>query len=44
MVNFDQIVHHVENDQFAFQIFLLAPDFDLSTFTTGCVHYGQLIM
>ena len=30
--------------QFAFHTFLLAPDTDLSTFTTGRAHYSQLII
>ena len=34
---FDQITHHSErNDQFAFHTSLLAPETDLSSFTTGC--------
>ena len=45
MVYFEQIMHHsAGNDQFAFQIFLLAPNTDLSTFVTGRAHYGQLIL
>ena len=31
------------NDEFAFRTFLLAPDTDKFTFTTGRAHYGQLI-
>ena len=31
-------------DQFAFHTFLLAPDTDLSTFTTGRAPCGQLIV
>ena len=44
LVHFDPIVHNsTGNDQFTFHTYLLAPDTDLSTFTTGRVHYGQLI-
>ena len=44
MVYFDPIMHHsAENDKYAFHIFLLVPDTDLSTFTTGRAHTGQLI-
>ena len=39
MVYFDQIMHHsAGNDQFALRTFLLAPDTDPSTFTTGRAH------
>ena len=42
--SFDQIMHHsARNDQFAFHTCLMAPETDLSSFTTGCAHYRQLI-
>ena len=44
MVYFDQLMHlSARNDQFAFHTFLMAPETDLATFTTVCVHYGRLI-
>ena len=43
MVDFGPIIHHsAGNDQFDFHTFLL--ESDTSTFTTGRVHYGQLIL
>ena len=44
MVYSDLILHlSLGNDKFVFYTFLLAPDTDLSTFTTDHAHYSSLI-